>query len=120
MCPTSCPRSGAGRCSTACWHVRTFFLSIPEAEKISRNEQDVDWVRQQVPIRRRGSTGIPAVIGVKHATRILRDGEMLEVDGGTGEVRLTPLNARRQLSSCNRDLLAGGEILERERIGLDL
>ena len=31
--------------------------------------------------------GIPAVIGVKHATRILRDGEMLQVDGGTGEVR---------------------------------
>jgi pyruvate,water dikinase len=31
--------------------------------------------------------GIPAVIGVQHATRILRDGEMLQVDGGTGEVR---------------------------------
>jgi len=31
--------------------------------------------------------GLPAVIGVKHATRILRDGEMLQIDGGTGEVR---------------------------------
>lgn len=31
--------------------------------------------------------GIPAVVGVKHATRILRDGEMIEVNGGTGEVR---------------------------------
>jgi pyruvate,water dikinase len=31
--------------------------------------------------------GIPAVVGVKDATRILRDGEMLEVDGASGEVR---------------------------------
>ncbi len=31
--------------------------------------------------------GIPAVVGVKDATRLLRDGEMLEVDGGAGEVR---------------------------------
>jgi pyruvate,water dikinase len=31
--------------------------------------------------------GIPAVVGVKDATRLLRDGEMLEVDGATGEVR---------------------------------
>ncbi len=31
--------------------------------------------------------GLPAVIGVKHATRILRDGELIEVDGGTGEIR---------------------------------
>jgi len=31
--------------------------------------------------------GIPAVVGVKSATRLLRDGEMIEVDGATGEVR---------------------------------
>lgn len=31
--------------------------------------------------------GIPAVVGVKSATRVLRDGEILEVDGATGEVR---------------------------------
>jgi pyruvate,water dikinase len=31
--------------------------------------------------------GIPAVVGVKGATRLLRDGEMLEVNGATGEVR---------------------------------
>jgi phosphohistidine swiveling domain-containing protein len=31
--------------------------------------------------------GIPAVVGVSGATRILRDGEMLEVDGANGEVR---------------------------------
>lgn len=31
--------------------------------------------------------GIPAVVGVKNATRRLRDGEMLEVNGATGEVR---------------------------------
>jgi pyruvate,water dikinase len=31
--------------------------------------------------------GIPAVVGVKDATRLLREGEMIEVDGGTGEVR---------------------------------
>jgi phosphoenolpyruvate synthase/pyruvate phosphate dikinase len=31
--------------------------------------------------------GIPAVVGVKDATRLLRDGEMIEVDGATGEVR---------------------------------
>jgi pyruvate,water dikinase len=31
--------------------------------------------------------GIPAVVGVKDATRVLRDGEMIEVDGATGEVR---------------------------------
>jgi phosphoenolpyruvate synthase/pyruvate phosphate dikinase len=30
--------------------------------------------------------GIPAVVGVKNATRLLRDGEMLEVSGATGEV----------------------------------
>ena len=30
--------------------------------------------------------GIPAVVGVKEATRILRQGEMVEVNGGTGEV----------------------------------
>ena len=31
--------------------------------------------------------GIPAVVGVKGATRLLRDGEIIEVDGATGEVR---------------------------------
>lgn len=31
--------------------------------------------------------GIPAVVCVKDATRLLRDGEMIEVDGATGEVR---------------------------------
>ncbi len=31
--------------------------------------------------------GIPAVVGVRDATRLLRDGEMLEVNGATGEVR---------------------------------
>ena len=31
--------------------------------------------------------GIPAVVGVKDATRLLRDGEMIEVDGGSGEIR---------------------------------
>jgi len=31
--------------------------------------------------------GIPAVVGVKDATRLLRDGEMIEVNGATGEVR---------------------------------
>jgi pyruvate,water dikinase len=31
--------------------------------------------------------GIPAVVGVKDATRLLRDGEMIEVDGATGDVR---------------------------------
>ncbi len=30
--------------------------------------------------------GIPAVVGVKDATRILRQGEMVEVNGGSGEV----------------------------------
>jgi phosphoenolpyruvate synthase/pyruvate phosphate dikinase len=36
--------------------------------------------------------GIPAVVGVKNATRLLRDGEIVEVNGSTGEVRrLTPL-----------------------------
>ena len=161
-----------------------FFLSLPEIEKISRGELDTDWVRDQIPIRRRefarhmrtspplvvrsdgkpvmkptvagevlrgagasagtargparilldlgdgallrkgeilvakftdpGWTplfltagalvmevggiishgavvareyGIPAVVAVKDATRILRDGEMIEVDGTSGEVR---------------------------------
>lgn len=31
--------------------------------------------------------GIPAVVGVRNATRILRDGETIEVNGATGEVR---------------------------------
>jgi pyruvate,water dikinase len=31
--------------------------------------------------------GIPGVVCVKDATRLLRDGEMIEVDGATGEVR---------------------------------
>jgi phosphoenolpyruvate synthase/pyruvate phosphate dikinase len=31
--------------------------------------------------------GIPAVVGVRDATRVLRDGEIVEVDGATGEVR---------------------------------
>jgi phosphohistidine swiveling domain-containing protein len=31
--------------------------------------------------------GIPAVVGVKDATRLLHQGEMIEVDGGTGEIR---------------------------------
>jgi pyruvate,water dikinase len=31
--------------------------------------------------------GLPAVVGVREATRLLRDGELVEVDGGTGEVR---------------------------------
>ncbi len=31
--------------------------------------------------------GIPAVVGVKDATRLLRDGELIEVDGATGEIR---------------------------------
>ena len=31
--------------------------------------------------------GIPAVVGVKDATRLLRQGELLEVNGATGEVR---------------------------------
>jgi len=31
--------------------------------------------------------GIPAVVGVKDATRLLKAGEIIEVDGGTGEVR---------------------------------
>jgi pyruvate,water dikinase len=30
--------------------------------------------------------GLPAVVGVKDATRILRQGEMVEVNGTTGEV----------------------------------
>lgn len=37
--------------------------------------------------------GIPAVVGVKDATRLLRDGEMLEVDGATGAVRRLSLSA---------------------------
>ncbi len=160
------------------------FLSIPEAEKIATGELDVNWIRQQIPIRRRefatymridpplvmrsdgkpvvkpakagevlqgagaspgvvrgrarimfdptdgarlsrgdilvakftdpGWTplfltagglvmevggiishgavvareyGLPAVVGIKHATRILREGEVVEIDGGSGEVR---------------------------------
>ncbi len=35
--------------------------------------------------------GIPAVVGVKGATRLVRDGEMIEVNGATGEVRRLPL-----------------------------
>lgn len=31
--------------------------------------------------------GIPAAVGVKDATQLLREGEMIEVAGGTGEVR---------------------------------
>ncbi len=31
--------------------------------------------------------GIPGVVGLKDATRILRDGELVEVNGSTGEVR---------------------------------
>jgi pyruvate,water dikinase len=31
--------------------------------------------------------GLPAAVGVKDATRLIRDGELLEVDGATGEVR---------------------------------
>ena len=31
--------------------------------------------------------GIPAVVGVKDATRLLRQGELVEVDGATGEIR---------------------------------
>lgn len=31
--------------------------------------------------------GLPAVVGVKDATRLVRDGEMIEVNGATGEVR---------------------------------
>ena len=31
--------------------------------------------------------GIPAVVGVKDATRLLREGETIEVDGGAGEIR---------------------------------
>jgi len=30
--------------------------------------------------------GIPAVVGVKDATRILRQGEIIELNGSTGEV----------------------------------
>ena len=32
--------------------------------------------------------GIPAVVNVPHATRLLKDGQLIEVDGSTGEVRL--------------------------------
>lgn len=39
--------------------------------------------------------GIPAVVGVKDATRLLRDGEIVEVNGTTGEVRrLAALKSR--------------------------
>jgi phosphoenolpyruvate synthase/pyruvate phosphate dikinase len=31
--------------------------------------------------------GLPAVVGVKDATRLLRDGELIEVNGATGEIR---------------------------------
>lgn len=43
--------------------------------------------------------GIPAVVGVKDATRLLREGEMMEVDGGTGEVRRLPSPATRTQSA---------------------
>ncbi len=43
--------------------------------------------------------GIPAVVGVKDATRLLRDGEMIEVNGATGEVRrLAALQSRPGLA----------------------
>ena len=32
--------------------------------------------------------GIPAVLGVKDATTIIRDGQLLEVDGSRGRVRI--------------------------------
>lgn len=37
--------------------------------------------------------GIPAVVGVKDATRLFRQGELLEVNGATGEVRRLSLEA---------------------------
>jgi len=33
--------------------------------------------------------GIPAVVGTGIATAVIRDGQMLEVDGGAGVVRIT-------------------------------
>lgn len=32
--------------------------------------------------------GIPAVVGVKGATQAIKSGDVIEVDGGTGEVRI--------------------------------
>jgi len=32
--------------------------------------------------------GIPCVIGTKHATKVLRDGDMVEVDATHGKVRV--------------------------------
>ncbi|MDP7532463.1 MAG: PEP-utilizing enzyme, partial [SAR202 cluster bacterium] len=34
--------------------------------------------------------GIPAVMGIAGATRTIRDGQLLEVDGTEGTVRLLP------------------------------
>lgn len=38
--------------------------------------------------------GIPAVVGVKDATRLIRDGDIIEVDGARGEVRRQNSEAR--------------------------
>ena len=46
--------------------------------------------------------GIPAVVSVRDATRILRDGELIEVNGATGEVR--------RLEHANRAPAASTEI----------
>ena len=35
--------------------------------------------------------GIPAVVGVKDATRLFHDGELVEVNGATGEIRRVTL-----------------------------
>lgn len=43
--------------------------------------------------------GLPAVVGIKHATRILRDGEMLEIDGASGEVRRRQPSVARAAAS---------------------
>jgi len=38
---------------------------------------------------------LPAAVGVKDATRLIKDGELIEVDGATGEVRrVVPVHGR--------------------------
>jgi pyruvate,water dikinase len=47
--------------------------------------------------------GLPAVVGVEHATRLIRDGQRIRVHGTDGYVEILPSNAEPPSLAENSD-----------------
>jgi rifampicin phosphotransferase len=48
--------------------------------------------------------GVPAVVGVEHATRLIRDGQRIRVHGTDGYVEILPSQAAEKKPACNESL----------------